>query len=91
MKPKIFLKLCLKQFLSTKNFLKHPKFTDNLKQAYTSVAKSPVDLKNQGHFSRLMHTFHFHSTLIDDQSSLLEYTSDLSLFCWYQDLFKRRG
>ena len=36
-----------------------------------------------------MHTFHFHSTLIDDQNSLLEYTSDLSLFCWYQDLFKR--
>ena len=34
-------------------------------------------------------TFHFHSTLIDDQQSLLDLTSDLSLFCWYQDLFKR--
>lgn len=78
-------------------------------QAYTSVAKSPVDLRNQervglifstilenyyptmkqDRFSRLMHTFHFHSSLIDDQATLLEYTSDLSLFCWYQDLFKK--
>lgn len=58
-------------------------------QAYTSVAKASCDLRQQSDFAKQMHIFHFHSSLIDDQSKMLDYTSELSLFCWYQDLFKR--
>ena len=54
-----------------------------------SVAKASCDLRSQSDFAKQMHIFHFHSSLIDDQSKLLDYTSELSLFCWYQDLFKR--
>ena len=54
-----------------------------------SVAKASCDLRQQSDFAKQMHIFHFHSSLIDDQSKLLDYTSELSLFCWYQDLFKR--
>ena len=54
-----------------------------------SVAKASCDLRTQSDFAKQMHIFHFHSSLIDDQSKLLDYTSELSLFCWYQDLFKK--
>merc|ERR1712110_904492 len=58
-------------------------------QAYTSISKTQCDLRKNGEFARVMNIIYFHSSLIDDQNRLLEYTADLSLFCFYQDLFKR--
>ena len=40
-------------------------------QAYTSVAKAALNLKENDQLAKLMNTFYFHSQLIDDHKNLL--------------------
>ena len=40
-------------------------------QAYTSVAKAQLNLKENENFAKFMNTFYFHSQLIDDHFTLL--------------------
>lgn len=40
-------------------------------QAYTSVAKASLNLKENEQFAKFMNTFYFHSQLIDDHHKLL--------------------
>lgn len=58
-------------------------------QSYTSVARPNMNLMEMDKFAKFMNNNHFHSELIDDLPNLLEYTSNLSLFCWYQELFQK--
>ena len=58
-------------------------------QSYTSVARPNMNLMEMDKFAKFMNNNYFHSELIDNLHGLLEYTSNLSLFCWYQDIFQK--
>lgn len=56
-------------------------------QSYTSVSKLPFTLIKHTSLAKTMNTVAFHSKLVDSIDELLFETSDLSLFCFYPNLF----
>jgi NCK-associated protein 1 len=60
-------------------------------QAYTSVTKksslSSISLSHNENFAQTMNTICFHSKCVDDLESLLQETSDLSIFYFYLTQF----
>ncbi|XP_039602736.1 nck-associated protein 1-like isoform X1 [Polypterus senegalus] len=58
-------------------------------QAYTSVAKAPLSLRDYPALGRLMNMIAFHTMMIDNVEGLLEETSDLSIFCFYPRVFEK--
>ncbi|XP_048474950.1 nck-associated protein 1-like [Rhincodon typus] len=58
-------------------------------QAYTSVAKTPLILRENLKLASLMNTIIFHTKLLDNLHGLLEETADLTLFCFYPRLFEK--
>ncbi|XP_060677133.1 nck-associated protein 1-like [Hemiscyllium ocellatum] len=58
-------------------------------QAYTSVAKTPLILRENLKLASLMNTIVFHTELLDNLPVLLEETADLTLFCFYPRLFEK--
>lgn len=56
-------------------------------QAYTSVNKLPFSLMKHSTLAKSMNTIVFHSKLVDFIDELLLETSDLSLFCFYPNLY----
>ncbi len=56
-------------------------------QSYTSVSKLPFSIIKHTALSKTMNTIAFHSKLVDSIEDLLFETSDLSLFCFYPNLF----
>lgn len=58
-------------------------------QAYASVSKAPLSLKDNAALARLMNTVVFHSKCVDELDELLNETSDLSNLCFYHSNFSQ--
>uniref|UniRef100_A0A8C4NIK5 NCK-associated protein 1 n=1 Tax=Eptatretus burgeri TaxID=7764 RepID=A0A8C4NIK5_EPTBU len=58
-------------------------------QAYTSVSKATLQLKDHRELGKLMNTIVFHSRMVDALDDLLVETSSLSIFCFYNQAFER--
>jgi len=57
-------------------------------QAYTSVNKAPLSLKDNVKLGVLMNTIVFHTKCVDELDQLLTHTSDLSNLCFYHTNFQ---
>ncbi|XP_067834695.1 nck-associated protein 1-like, partial [Heptranchias perlo] len=58
-------------------------------QAYTSVAKTPLILRENLKIASLMNTIVFHTKMLDGLDGLMEETADLTPFCFYPRLFEK--
>uniref|UniRef100_A0A8C0IRH6 Uncharacterized protein n=1 Tax=Chelonoidis abingdonii TaxID=106734 RepID=A0A8C0IRH6_CHEAB len=58
-------------------------------QAYTSVAKAPMQLRESPDVGRVMNLIMFHSKMLDSLEELVVETSDLSAFCFYVRPFEK--
>ncbi|KAM9814098.1 nck-associated protein 1-like [Neosynchiropus ocellatus] len=58
-------------------------------QAYTSVNKAPLPLKDYLDLAKVMNMIHFHTRLVDDLEELLLETSDLSIMCFHPRVFEK--
>ncbi|KAH1176251.1 hypothetical protein KIL84_020985, partial [Mauremys mutica] len=58
-------------------------------QAYTSVAKAPMQLRESPDVGRVMNLIMFHSRMLDSLEELVVETSDLSAFCFYVRPFEK--
>jgi len=56
-------------------------------QAYSSVGKAPLSLKDNSSLARLLNMIVFHSKCVDELDELLNETSDLSNLCFYHQNF----
>lgn len=59
-------------------------------QAYSSVAKYPLNLHEHRELASLMNTIVFHTKVVDFLDELLLDTSDLSIFCFYSTVFENQ-
>ncbi|XP_069765666.1 nck-associated protein 1-like isoform X2 [Narcine bancroftii] len=58
-------------------------------QAYTSVGKTPLILREHLDLASLMNMIVFHTRMLDDVEGLLAETADLTMFCFYPMLFEK--
>nr|XP_019952062.1 PREDICTED: nck-associated protein 1-like isoform X1 [Paralichthys olivaceus] len=58
-------------------------------QAYTSVNKAPLLLKDYPDLARVMNVIQFHTKMMDNVEELLQETSELSIFCFYPRVFEK--
>ncbi|XP_053147281.1 nck-associated protein 1-like isoform X3 [Hemicordylus capensis] len=58
-------------------------------QAYTSVAKAPMQLRENHDVAKVMNLIVFHTKMLDSVEELLVETSDLSIFCFYVRLMEK--
>lgn len=52
-------------------------------QAYTSVAKAPLHLRDNTDLGKVMNLISFHTLMLDSTEDLIIETSDLSILCFY--------
>ncbi|KAJ6644724.1 hypothetical protein lerEdw1_013614 [Lerista edwardsae] len=58
-------------------------------QAYTSVLKAPLQLRENHDIAKVMNLIVFHTKMLDSVEELLVETSDLSIFCFYVRLMEK--
>ncbi|XP_056418753.1 nck-associated protein 1-like [Hyla sarda] len=58
-------------------------------QAYTSVAKAPLSLRENPDLGKVMNLIMFHSWMLDSIEELITETSDLSIFCFHVRMFEK--
>ncbi|XP_064160819.1 nck-associated protein 1-like [Anguilla rostrata] len=58
-------------------------------QAYTSVFKAPLPLKDYPDLAKIMNMTEFHTKMMDSMGELLQETSDLSTLCFYPRSFEK--
>ncbi|KAM9859039.1 nck-associated protein 1-like [Aulostomus maculatus] len=58
-------------------------------QAYTSVYKAPLPIKEYPDLAKVMNMIQFHTKMVDSVEELLQETSDLSIFCSYPRVFEK--
>ncbi|KAG9491698.1 hypothetical protein GDO78_000286 [Eleutherodactylus coqui] len=58
-------------------------------QAYTSVAKAPLSLRENQDLGKVMNLIMFHSWMLDSVEELITETSDLSIFCFHVRTFEK--
>uniref|UniRef100_A0A3B5B3D4 NCK associated protein 1 like n=1 Tax=Stegastes partitus TaxID=144197 RepID=A0A3B5B3D4_9TELE len=58
-------------------------------QAYTSVNKAPLPLKDYPDLAKVMNMIQFHTKVIDSMEELLQETSDVSILCFYPRVFEK--
>ncbi|KAL8164072.1 UNVERIFIED_CONTAM: Nck-associated protein 1-like [Gekko kuhli] len=58
-------------------------------QAYTSVNKAPLQLRENPDVAKLMNLIIFHTKMLDSVEELILETSDLSIFCFYIHLLEK--
>ncbi|XP_053311931.1 nck-associated protein 1-like [Spea bombifrons] len=58
-------------------------------QAYTSVSKAPLSLRDNPDLGKVMNLITFHSLMLDSIEELIEETSDLSIFCFHVRIFEK--
>ncbi|XP_045766160.1 membrane-associated protein Hem [Maniola jurtina] len=57
-------------------------------QAYTSVAKTQLNLVDQRELAQFIDKMVFHTKMVDNLDEIMVETSDLSLFCFYSKIFE---
>ncbi|XP_062975325.1 nck-associated protein 1-like [Elgaria multicarinata webbii] len=58
-------------------------------QAYTSVTKAPLQLRENHDIAKVMNLIVFHTKMLDSVEELIVETSDLSIFCFYVRLLEK--
>uniref|UniRef100_A0A672IYK4 NCK associated protein 1 like n=1 Tax=Salarias fasciatus TaxID=181472 RepID=A0A672IYK4_SALFA len=58
-------------------------------QAYTSVNKAPLPLKDYPDLAKVMNMIQFHTRMVDSVEELLHETSDVSILCFYPRVFEK--
>ncbi|KAG8452631.1 hypothetical protein GDO86_004425 [Hymenochirus boettgeri] len=58
-------------------------------QAYTSVSKAPLSLRDNPDLGRVMNLILFHSWMLDSVEDILMETADLSIFCFHVRTFEK--
>ncbi|KAM5181185.1 nck-associated protein 1-like [Mantella aurantiaca] len=58
-------------------------------QAYTSVAKAPLSLRDNSDLGKIMNLIMFHTLMLDSVDDLIIETSDLSTFCFHIRTFEK--
>ncbi|XP_063808272.1 nck-associated protein 1-like [Pseudophryne corroboree] len=58
-------------------------------QAYTSVSKAPLSLRDNPDLGKVMNLIMFHTWMLDSVEELLTETSDLSIFCFHVRTFEK--
>uniref|UniRef100_UPI003AAFF040 nck-associated protein 1-like isoform X1 n=1 Tax=Centroberyx gerrardi TaxID=166262 RepID=UPI003AAFF040 len=58
-------------------------------QAYTSVNKAPLPIKDYPDLAKVMNMIQFHTRMVDSADNLLQETSDLSILCFYPRVFEK--
>ncbi|XP_054859951.1 nck-associated protein 1-like [Eublepharis macularius] len=58
-------------------------------QAYTSVSKAPLQLRENPDVAKVMNLIVFHTKMLDSVEELMVETSDLSVFCFYVHLMEK--
>ncbi|XP_006006697.1 nck-associated protein 1-like [Latimeria chalumnae] len=58
-------------------------------QAYSSVTKAPLNLRESQDLGRLMNMTVFHTRMLDSMNELISETGDLSIFCFYPRSFDK--
>ncbi|CAH2224659.1 nck-associated 1-like isoform X1 [Pelobates cultripes] len=58
-------------------------------QAYTSVSKAPLSLRDNPDLGKVMNLIMFHSWMLDSIEELITETSDLSTFCFHVRIFEK--
>ncbi|XP_059172077.1 membrane-associated protein Hem-like [Physella acuta] len=59
-------------------------------QAYTSVNKAGLELKNHQELAKHMNTVVFHTKMVDYLDEMINETGDLSIYCFYTTLFEHQ-
>merc|ERR1719239_762535 len=59
-------------------------------QAYTSVSKAGLELRNHHDLGRHMNTVVFHTKMVDFLDEMINETGDLSIYCFYTTLFEHQ-
>ncbi|XP_072522547.1 nck-associated protein 1-like [Salminus brasiliensis] len=58
-------------------------------QAYTSVGKATLALKDFPDLARIMNMTQFHTRMMDDVEELVRETADISILCFYPRVFEK--
>uniref|UniRef100_A0A3P9MIA7 NCK associated protein 1 like n=1 Tax=Oryzias latipes TaxID=8090 RepID=A0A3P9MIA7_ORYLA len=58
-------------------------------QAYTSVIKAPLPLKEYPDLAKVMNMIQFHTKMVDSMEEMLHETSELSILCFYPHVFEK--
>ncbi|XP_077386891.1 nck-associated protein 1-like isoform X2 [Festucalex cinctus] len=58
-------------------------------QAYTSVNKAPLPIKDYPVLAKVMNMIQFHTKMVDATEELLQETSDVSILCFYPRVFEK--
>ncbi|XP_062401787.1 nck-associated protein 1-like [Sardina pilchardus] len=58
-------------------------------QAYTSVVKAPLSLKESPDLAKIMNMTQFHTRVMDDMDGLLQETAELSILCFYPRVYEK--
>ncbi|XP_061689337.1 nck-associated protein 1-like [Syngnathoides biaculeatus] len=58
-------------------------------QAYTSVNKAPLLIKDYPDLAKVMNMIQFHTKMVDSTEELLQETSNVSILCFYPKVFKK--
>ncbi|XP_041837245.1 nck-associated protein 1-like [Melanotaenia boesemani] len=58
-------------------------------QAYTSVNKAPLPLKDYPDMARVMNMTQFHTKMVDSLEEMLHETSELSILCFFPRVFEK--
>ncbi|XP_017264088.1 nck-associated protein 1-like [Kryptolebias marmoratus] len=58
-------------------------------QAYTSVNKAPLPLKEYPDLAKVMNLIQFHTRMVDSLEEMLHETSELSILCFYPRVFEK--
>ncbi|KAK5608775.1 Nck-associated protein 1-like [Crenichthys baileyi] len=58
-------------------------------QAYTSVNKAPLPLRDYPDLAKVMNMIEFHTKMVDSVEEMLYETSELSILCFYPRVFEK--
>ncbi|XP_053172229.1 nck-associated protein 1-like [Scomber japonicus] len=58
-------------------------------QAYTSVNKAALPIKDYPDLAKVMNVIQFHTKMVDSLDEMLQETSDLSIFCFFPRVFEK--
>ncbi|KAK7915561.1 hypothetical protein WMY93_011322 [Mugilogobius chulae] len=82
--------LSIKQVDNKEEFDLQPLRLDWLRlQAYSSVNKANLPIKDYPDLARVMNVIQFHTKMVDNIHEMLHETSDLSIFCFYPRVFEK--
>ncbi|KAK2861910.1 hypothetical protein Q5P01_001443 [Channa striata] len=82
--------LSVKQVENKEEFDFRPLRLDWLRlQAYTSVNKAPLPIKDYPDLAKVMNVIQFHTRMVDSLEDMLQETSEVSIFCFYPRVFEK--